>query len=190
MNSKIVIACAALALSVLSDGKVPTGGANKLNLPSFRGVTEVKSAIKGRMRLRVPVLKGNAVLAEAVAGELEKAEPISKVDINTVTASILIEYDYTKADAGVIEGAVIKLCGLAGQVSEDGISTLERTVRGTVHCLNRAVYEKTAGFTDLKYTLSVILSATGIYKLIKSSFQLPGGSSLLWWGANIALRGR
>ena len=83
----------AAALLPILGNMILNGGKNKrkpnqLNLPSFRGVLEVKSAVDGRIRFSIPFLKGNGQMAAQAEQQISRLKPVSQVSINTVTGDV------------------------------------------------------------------------------------------------------
>ena len=119
----------AAALLPILGSMILNGGKNKrkpnqLNLPSFRGVLEVKSAVDGRIRFCIPFLKEIEQMARQAEQQISRLKPISKVSVNTVTGSLLVCYDTTAVQPQLLQEAVIKLLGLeeaANGTSEEAL---------------------------------------------------------------------
>lgn len=162
---------------------------NQLRLPSFPGVLEVKSAIKGRIRFYIPLLRNNADLAERISSQLQNISLIKEVTISPVTASLLIEYEWDKIEPHVLEGAVIKLFGLDEHIDQKQISFVEREIHTMTAAVNQAVLEKTSGFMDAKYMVAAGFIVMGILKIVQGSAASLNPFNLLWWGSNIVFKG-
>lgn len=162
---------------------------NQLRLPSFPGVLEIKSAIKGRIRFYIPLLKGNADLAERISSQLQNIALIKEVTISPATASLLIKYEWDKIEPHVLEGAVIKLFGLDEHIDQKQISFVEREIHTMTAAVNQAVLEKTSGFMDAKYMVAAGFIVMGILKIVQGSAASLNPFNLLWWASNIVFKG-
>lgn len=190
LNSKACFFYTTSILSCLFLKNNKKYNANQLNLPSFRNVLEVKSAIKGRIRFYVPLIKENTILTEQILHQLKGITVIKDVSINAVTGSILIIYDPEKITADIIEGAVIKLLGLDTHINKEDKCLIERELRNILSVANQAILEKTDGFIDAKYILVIWLVLVSILKLATNPNVPLNPFSMLWWSSNIALRGK
>lgn len=190
MNQKALLVGTASALSclLLKDNK--KNQCNQLKLPSFPNIVEVRSAIKGRIRLYIPLLKDNAMLSEQVLKEFEGIPVIKEVKINTKIATLLMIYNEDKVQPHILEGAVIKLLGLDATIHQEEKSVLEREFRTIINAVNKGVFEKTKGFMDAKYLLVIWLLIISVLKFIQNPETPLNPFSLLWWSTNIALRGK
>ena len=52
----------------------------------------------GRLRIRVPATKGDALTASRIAGDLVALEGVTRAEANPVTGSVLVWYDTEKTD--------------------------------------------------------------------------------------------
>ena len=55
-------------------------------------------SLPGRLRVRIPAIKGNAINAEMLVNQVIQLTGISSVRANPVTGSILIQYDPAVTD--------------------------------------------------------------------------------------------
>lgn len=137
----------AAALLPILGGMILNGGKkrrkpNQLNLPSFRGVMEVKSAIDGRIRFHAPFLKGNDELAKQAGQQIGRLGAVTEVSANTVTGSLLVRYDTAAVEPQLLMAAVIKLLGLEEAARQSGGSLLGKECRTFADSLNHAVADK------------------------------------------------
>ncbi len=141
--------------------------------------------LPGRVRFRVPSLRGNAASGEHLATALDGVASIKKVCVNTVTGSVLIHYDAQTLNAALLVAAVIKVLGLEGELEKVPVSRLQRELRQVSKALNRALYDQTNGLLDMKSAIFLSLAALGTVKLLQQrSLALPAGFTLLWWASN------
>ncbi len=64
---------------------------NKMKLPSFAAVAEVRSSLPGRMRLGMPAIALKPELALQMKEQLENTGVVERVTLNPRTGSVLIE---------------------------------------------------------------------------------------------------
>ncbi|WP_160295622.1 HMA2 domain-containing protein [Christensenella hongkongensis] len=179
----------AAALLPILGNMILNGGKNKrkpnqLNLPSFRGVLEVKSAVDGRIRFSIPFLKGNGQMAAQAEQQISRLKPVSQVSINTVTGSLLVCYDSCAVQPQLLQAAVMKLLGLEEAANESGGSLLGRECRTFAQSMNHAVADKTGGLMDLNFLISILMMGVGMFFVLKNPAKFPNGYTLLRWGTN------
>lgn len=151
------------------------------NIPSFRGVLEVKSSIKGRIRFNIPSIKNQDDMSSQLKVQLERIASIKNVEINTITGSLLINYK-PDIQPTLIAGIIIKLLGLEEKVKDGTESLVTKEVKNINESLSLAIDEKTKGLLDFKSLMFIALSAVGITKMIKYPDLTPPGFNYLWWG--------
>ena len=120
-----------------------------LQIPSFRGVIEVKSAINGRIRFKAPTLKNNKEGFVELKKQLERISSIKTVETNYITGSLLITYE-EDIKPTLIVGVIIKLLGLEEEVKGGTSSLVTKESQGLKESLNLAIDEKTKGLLDLR----------------------------------------
>lgn len=162
---------------------------NRLRLPSFPRALEVRSAIPGRIRFNVPLLKNNPELSSELKGQLLKIAAVKEAAINTVTGTMLIVYNRDELDPRLLQGALIKLLGLEDTLRDGAKSVLGREIKTIRQALNYALLDKSKGLLDLRSTLAVSLILLGAWQIYRQPLCLPTGYTLLWWGMHKAFSG-
>lgn len=175
---------AAVNESVKNDSTGSKNG-NKLNLPSFTDILEVKHSIEGRIRLKIKVLMNNEVIGNMLKEQLEKISVISRFEINILLGTVLIEFDSSKVDALTIQGAVMKLLGVDEELSEGRNGKLRLKAEEGVSAINSGIYDFTKGYLDLKSLFLMIFITGAVYDYRKIGWGNPGCATLLWWGASL-----
>ncbi|WFD09928.1 HMA2 domain-containing protein [Tepidibacter hydrothermalis] len=150
-------------------------------VPSFKGILEVRHCITGRIRLYIPILKNNEEIKSIIMDQLSKINLITNIDINTITGTVLLNYDNEKIDPMIIVGIMIKILNLEQEIEKTPKSKIEKEMIELKSSLNRAVYEKSQGIIDGKTTLGLSLVLFGIYRLRKNPTIMPSGMTLMWW---------
>lgn len=182
-NTYIAMAAAAALLSA-SGGKPR----NRLKLPSFSGVAEVRACIPGRLRLYMPAIAENAGAAQAMKAQLESTGAIREVRLNPRTGSALFLYDPEKVEAAVVEGAAIKLMGLEDGINQPPVSRMEKGLRTLWDAVDHGVMEATGGLMDARMLAGSALTAAALRGLAVNGVTGPGALTLLWWAANVFRR--
>lgn len=157
---------------------------NKANVPSFKGVLEVKHSIKGRIRFYIPILKENEEAKSILMTQLSRVPAIKTIEANLIIGSLLICYDEKTVDTAVLIGVIAKLLGLEEALSKKPEALVTREMKSMKEAVNMAVYEKTNGLMDSK-SLFILLTIIGGFIIVKSNPKIfPNGYTLLRWGAN------
>lgn len=94
---------AAAAASLLMTTRSQSG--NRLRLPSFYGIAEVRASIPGRIRLFMPAVQTQPEAAARMKEKMEETGAVREVRVNPVTGTVLFR-------AGA--GRRIKRCGING----------------------------------------------------------------------------
>ena len=154
------------------------------------GVLAVRHALPGRTRFHVPSLKGNLAAADRLEQTLSGIEGIRVVQANALTGNVLIEHEAERIAPDVLAAALVRLLGLEGELTRSLEARLSRELREISRAVNRAMYDSTAGWLDLRTVLLLVLAAVGLRKVLQQrALALPAGFTLLWWAGNGLLRG-
>ncbi len=187
MNNKIInFILLSLAGKIVSDllNKNDFTKKNKANIPSFKGVLEVKHSIKGRIRFYIPILKENEEAKSILITQLSRVSAIKSIEVNLITGSLLICYEEKTVDTAVLIGVIAKLLGLEEAIAKKPEALVTREMKSMKEAINMAVYEKTNGLMDSK-SLFILLTILGGFIIVKSNpIAFPNGYTLLRWGAN------
>lgn len=153
---------------------------NRNGLVSFAGVLEVLHALPGRLRLRIPSLKGRARAAEMFVVQMKRLSGIESVTVNATLGTALVRYDAARLTPPLVLAACTHAfdfdAALAAQQSLVG-----RELKTVYFALNQAVLERTGGLLDLSSLMTVVLLLAlgrGVLGRAGTKFApLP----LLWW---------
>ena len=153
---------------------------NRNGLVSFAGVLEVLHALPGRLRLRIPSLKGRARAAETFVVQMKSLSGIESVTVNATLGTALVQYDAARLTPSLVVAACTHAfdfdAALAAQQSLVG-----RELKTVYFALNQAVLKRTGGLLDLSSLMTVVLLfalGRGVLGLSGTKFApLP----LLWW---------
>jgi len=153
------------------------------------GKIELVHAIPGRIRLRVPEIKGKPDLTGALQKQLSGFRVVRRVEVNPITGSVLVLYDPADT-AAIVElgralfpgldrfGSANPLPDSAGAEAEP---SLEEGLADAVRDLNARV-ESTTGGADLKVLLPLALLLFGIKGLLLGKkVPSPSWYDYLWF---------
>ena len=152
---------------------------NRMKLPSFRGLAEVRASLPGRMRLYMPAVSDARAQAEQMKTQLESTGVIRRVDIEPRTGSVLILYDEAAVQAPVVMGAAMKLMGLDEKASAVPAGKLREGLRTLMSAINAG------GLVDAKTLAAGILTVAALRSRAKISWAMPGALTLLWWASGL-----
>ena len=162
-------------------------GANIVeNAPSFPGVLEVVHSITGRMRVKIPSMKGNRTLAESIIKAISPVRGIRKISANTLLGTLLVEYDPAVLTPVIVVSALSYCFGFDAEIHSRK-SVFAREVSTIGSAFNEAVLQRTHGVFDLRaiMMLLLILQILKTIPFFNKKAGLPNLPSfpinLLWW---------
>jgi len=169
-----------LILAILAQG-IASLAKKKSLIPSFRWVIEVVHCLKGRIRLFIPLLKGKDNIVLVRLKELRKIDAVKTFEFSTVTGSLLVVFDEQKIDPFLLMSAIIQVLGLESEITKGCQSRLSKEAGDILDSINRGIYDKTAGFLDLKSGVTLLLISSLIYTQVRKQYALGAQATLLWW---------
>lgn len=158
---------------------------NKMKLPSFAGVAEVRSSLPGRMRLGMSAIALKPELALQMKEQLENTGVVERVTLNPRIGSVLIEYHPDQVEPAVLEGAAIKLMGLDEEIRKHPLCRVDEGIRSLLNAVDYAVYERTNGLLDARVLAGGALCAMAVHSAKLSGWAVPGAMTLLWWASSL-----
>ncbi|MGL5616424.1 MAG: HMA2 domain-containing protein [Sarcina sp.] len=185
MNNRVInfilLSLAGKIIGDLTSKKSVKINNNAKNLPSFKGVLEVKHSLTGRIRFFIPLLHNNEDVKSLLVGQLSRVPAIKTIEANIITGNLLLVFDEKEVEPTILIGVIIKLLGLEEKANKKPEAILTSEMKNMKEALNMAIYEKTNGILDGK-SLMVILSLFGGFKMLKANpTALPNGYTLLRW---------
>jgi hypothetical protein len=155
----------------------------------LRGI-ELRHAIPGRVRLRVPGIKGRPALAREVQRQLSGFRIVRRVEVSTVTGSVLVLYDPADNAAMAELGRLIipgldldgtQAAAIQGQGIDGASPSLPDQVANAFRQINAKVEAATGG-ADLRVLLPATLFAGGILRmLVGKALTSPQWYDFLWF---------
>ena len=153
---------------------------NKMLLPNFYGIFEVKSLTKNRIRIEINKLKNNREEIEILKENLKKISVIKNFKIIQSLGSLTIEFDDTQIDSQFMIGIILKLLDLDEELLKDRKGKIKNTFSNLGKLADITIYNKTKGLFDAKTLAGTMLLIYGIKKF-KNEMFLPSGATLIWW---------
>ena len=153
---------------------------NKMLLPNFYGIFEVKSATKNRIRVEIDKLKNNNEEIESLRENLRKIAVIKNFKIIKTLGSLTVEFDDSQIDSQFMIGIILKLLNLDEELLKDRKGKIKNTFSNLGKLADLTIYNKTKGLFDAKTLAGTMLLIYGIKKFKREMF-LPSGATLIWW---------
>ena len=152
----------------------------KMLLPNFYGIFEVKSLTKNRIRIEINKLKNNREEIDELTENLKKISVIKNFKIVQSLGSLTVEFDDSQIDSQFMLGIILKLLNLDEELLKDRKGKIKNTFLSIGKLADITIYNKTKGLFDAKTLAGTILLIYGIKKL-KNEMFLPSGATLIWW---------
>ena len=153
---------------------------DKMLLPNFYGIFEVKSLTKNRIRIEINKLKNNREEINELTENLKKISVIKNFKIIQSLGSLTIEFDDSQIDSQFMLGIILKLLNLDEELLKDRKGKVKNTFSSLGKLADITIYNKTKGLFDAKTLVGTILLIYGIKKF-KNEMFLPSGATLIWW---------
>ena len=153
---------------------------DKMLLPNFYGIFEVKSLTKNRIRIEINKLKNNREEINELTENLKKISVIKNFKIVQSLGSLTVEFDDSQIDSQFMLGIILKLLNLDEELLKDRKGKVKNTFSSLGKLADITIYNKTRGLFDAKTLVGTMLLIYGIKKF-KNEMFLPSGATLIWW---------
>ena len=153
---------------------------DKMLLPNFYGIFEVKSLTKNRLRIEIDKLKNNREEINELTENLKKISVIKNFKIVQSLGSLIVEFDDSQIDSQFMLGIILKLLNLDEELLKDRKGKIKNTFSSLGKLADITIYNKTKGLFDAKTLAGTMLLIYGIKKF-KNEMFLPSGATLIWW---------
>jgi hypothetical protein len=157
-----------------SSGRVPLLTAN------------VVHCMKGRLRVKLPVKKGDSAFFASVAERLAKCPGVEKVEVNPITGSVLFVHSATPQQ-------IDRFAASKGLFRLAPWRTAHKTLFGDVADLftkwNRDLKQATVGGVDIPSLIFLSLVASGIYQVFRGNLSMPAWYTAFYYALGIFSRG-
>lgn len=161
----------------------------------------VVHALPGRLRLKVPRVKGDAAFARRVEERLRAVPALRQVTAVPLTGSVVVHYDphaitsppallalseaATELFPGLNLEELPRLLTLEESTPTAPTSSLAAVLVGFFSRLNSQVSAATGGLIDLKMLLPLSLFGLGVRALLTDSKLKPSWYDYFWFGFSI-----
>ncbi len=160
-------------------------------LLSLRHPIRTRHILPGRVRFETDILINDAKAERFLMEQMPKVKGVSRVQISTVTGSVLVEFADNEIQPELLYTVLIRLLGLEKELERVPQSVVLREIRLMGDSLNRAVLERTGGIIDLWTAIPIVLGLVGIRKIMaQGALAVPTGFTLLWWAYHSLFRER
>ena len=180
-----------LGVHAVDDSVLPAAGSSApgMRAADWTGI-ELRHAIPGRVRLRVPGIKGQPVLAREIQQQLAGLPVVRRVEVSAVTGSVLVVYD--PADSAALAGLGrlmipgLNLDGMADSgprtdAESDSVAAPAAAVAELARRINARV-EAVTGSADLRFLVPASLFVGGLVRLIAAKkLSSPAWYDFLWF---------
>ncbi|MCY7008791.1 hypothetical protein OCK72_09155 [Fusobacterium simiae] len=162
---------------------------DKILLPNFYGIFEVKSATKNRIRIEIDKLKNNREEIDKLKENLKKIVAIKNFKIIQSLGSLTVEFDDSQINNQFMIGIILKLLNLDEELLKDRKGKVKSLFTNLGKVADISIYNKTKGLFDTKTLIATGFLIYGLKKL-KSEMLLPSGATLIWWSYRLLSRDR
>ena len=162
---------------------------DKMLLPNFYGIFEVKSLTKNRLRIEIDKLKNNREEINELTENLKKISVIKNFKIVQSLGSLTVEFDDSQIDSQFMLGIILKLLNLDEELLKDRKGKIKNTFSSLGKLADITIYNKTKGLFDAKTLAGTMLLIYGIKKF-KNEMFLPSGATLIWWSYRLLSKKR
>jgi hypothetical protein len=150
--------------------------------------TYLSHVSKGRLRLRIPSKKRDAVFFSGLQAVLSTIPGLDQVKANPLSGSLLILHSELPEE---MASFVKSLAGLAPKRNSIGKpNTIYRRVTGTFHQVNTQIRGFTKNELDVPTLSFIALVAAGLYQIGRKNLATPVWYTTFWYALNIFLKSK
>jgi hypothetical protein len=135
-----------------------------------------------RMRIKIPARKGSESFFQAIAQSISKLPAIDSVEVNPVTASVLM---FHHSDAQSLYQMIRQQRIVSLQEAPSKFTTLRQDMTKGLKTVNNQIAGFTGGKVDLWDVAGFSLIGAGIYQLLKGNFMAPAWYTAFWYAFGI-----
>jgi hypothetical protein len=136
----------------------------------------------GRLRLRVPSKKGDALYFASVRDALSGIEGVDRVEVSPVTGSVLLHH--TAPFAGIDAARPRDLFNIVEtpQTEATGLNDSVSTLFGSIDDRIKGITGKGVDLAGLAF---LALVAAGVYQIARGNFTAPAWYTAFWYALGI-----
>lgn len=157
---------------------------DKIFLPNFYGIFEVKSVTKDRIRIEIDKLKNNKDESEKLKENLKSIKVVKNFKIIQSLGSLTIEFDDKQIDSQLMIAIILRLLNLDEEILKERKGKFKKLFTNLAKGADISIYNKTKGLFDIETLIASGFLIYGLKKL-KSEMFLPSGATLIWWAYRI-----
>jgi hypothetical protein len=117
-------------------------------LLSLRHPIRTRHILPGRVRFETDALINDAKAEQFLMEQMSKVKGVSKVQISTITGSVLVQFEDNEIQPELLYTVLIRLLGLEKELERTPQSVVLKEIRLMGDSLNRSVLERTGGIMD------------------------------------------
>ena len=147
---------------------------------------QIVHSVPGRMRIRVPAMRGNDDFFQRAAGHLARLEGVTQAQANSRTASILLLHVGVSSQTVGEWAEREALFSLAAQDQAQrgkGVTPWE-AASWSMDSMDAGLKAATSGFLDVRSVVFVGLVAMAVRQISKGNFMAPA-ATLLWYALEL-----
>jgi hypothetical protein len=137
----------------------------------------------GRLRIRVPSLKGDHEFFAAVDQALQRSDAVKNVQTRPLTASILLTGD--RIDAARIERLVVDNDLFRLEAMQPALPPIVKTLIAPIDRINHNIHRFTRGDVDVEVIVFLLLVGFGIYDLLRGDLRRPAWYTAFWYASEV-----
>jgi hypothetical protein len=136
-----------------------------------------------RLRIKIASRKGNADYFETLNAALTRLKRYDKLEVNTLTGSVLIVDEHIDVEDIATHGKTRNLFDLKDLT--DSRSPMTTQLVSHLEDLNTNIRRLTTGNMDLAGILLLALLISGLIQLIRGNLQMPPWYTAFWYAFGI-----
>lgn len=141
--------------------------------------------ISGRLRIKIPSMKGDVTYMNSLTESFSKLRGIEKLSVNPATGSVLFVHSI---DTGKIARYASSKGLFSLSHSRPYPSNAQQRLNETFKSLNRHVEGFTDGEMDIAAMSFVVLVVAGLYQISRGNLAALPWYTAFWYGMNVLLK--
>ncbi|MGD0230241.1 MAG: HMA2 domain-containing protein [Syntrophorhabdales bacterium] len=137
----------------------------------------------GRLRLRVPSKRGDAIYFASVRDALSAVQGVERVDVSPLTGSILLHH--TGPFTEIVDASQPLDLFTIREEPEAKVTVLHDSVSGLFGSIDGAVKGITGRGIDLGGIAFLALIGAGVYQIARGNFTAPAWYTAFWYALGI-----
>ncbi len=148
----------------------------------------ISHTIPGRLRIKIPSKKGDIYFFGDMYKQLSLFEGIQRVEVNSLTGSILILHSADVAHIAEFARHNGLFLMKEGKRYGGKQTYISRRISEAFQDINHKVLVSTKGFANVPDLLVLTLIGLSIFQISRGNFMAPAWYTALWYAMNIFLK--